>query len=67
MIGSLGFFSDSAVKESDFYNKDAIIDILAWIFKQKGILRVSNMYYHRDGANQKETVFNVGEKNIFSM
>lgn len=50
MVGSLGFFSDTAFEESDFSNENAAIDLLSWTFKQKGVIRVTNMYYHGEDA-----------------
>lgn len=46
-------------------NENAVKDLLAWTFGVTGVVRASNMYYHGQDGQDKETLFNVGEKIYF--
>lgn len=53
LAGSLYFFSDEALGAVGFDNLNAVKDLLAWTFRTTGVVRVSNMYYHGQGATEK--------------
>lgn len=66
LVGSLYFFSNQALQEEHFGNKNAVSDLIKWTFRETGVIRVKSMTYHGEGVDHKETLFNVGEKLYFS-
>jgi oligosaccharyltransferase complex subunit beta len=66
LAGSLHFFSNDALSNSAFGNKNVVVDLLRWVFREKGVIRVKTMNYHGEGVEHKETLFNVGEKLYFT-
>ena len=58
--GSLDFFSNEVFDLAEYGNKEVVQDLLDWAIQKSGTVRFSNMFYHGEGANQKETLFNVG-------
>lgn len=66
LSGSLYFFSNEALENREFGNRQVVEDLIDWNIKRKGIVRVKSMSYHGVGVDHKETLFNVGEKLFFS-
>lgn len=66
LSGSLFFFSNEALSQTDFGNKQVVEDLINWTLKRKGIVRVKSMSYHGVDVEHKETLFNVGEKLFFT-
>ena len=66
LVGSLYFFSNQALQEEQYGNKNAVGDLIKWTFRETGVIRVKSMTYHGEGVDHKETLFNVGEKLYFS-
>lgn len=60
--GGLDFFSDELINEAEFGNEQAVKDLISWTFRKNGQVRVSFTSYFGEGAQGKETIFNVGEK-----
>ena len=60
IVGSLHFFSNELVEMRGYGNKEVIADLLRWVFRKKGIIKVKSMSYNGEGVNHKETLFNVG-------
>lgn len=65
LLGSLYFLSNEAFKNTNFDNLNAAKDLLAWTFQTTGVIRAHSMFYHGVDANEKESLFNVGEKIYF--
>ncbi len=66
LAGSLHFFSNEALSNTAYGNKNVVADLLRWVFREKGVIRVKSMTYHGEGVEHKETLFNVGEKLYFT-
>jgi hypothetical protein len=50
LIGSLHFFSNDILAETSFGNKNVVIDLLRWVFRERGVIRVKSMKYHGEGV-----------------
>jgi oligosaccharyltransferase complex subunit beta len=50
LIGSLHFFSNEVLSQSNFGNKNIVVDLLKWVFREKGVIRVKSMSYHGEGV-----------------
>ena len=66
LSGSLYFFSNEALEQSEFGNKQVVQDLLTWVLRRRGVVRVKSMSYHGLDVDHKESLFNVGEKLFFS-
>ena len=66
LVGSLHFFSNEVLSLEEYGNKQAVEGLVNWVTRQTGVVRVTNMVYHGEGVDHKETLFNVGEKLYFS-
>ena len=60
LVGSLYFFSNQALQEEQYGNKNAVANLIKWTFRETGVIRVKSMTYHGEGVDHKETLFNVG-------
>ena len=60
LVGSLYFFSNQALQEEQYGNKNDVSDLIKWTFREAGVIRVKSMTYHGEGVDHKETLFNVG-------
>jgi hypothetical protein len=62
LLGSQYFLSNEAMEMKEFDNQKAVWEMLEWTFCKRGIVRATNMKYYGEGAKDKESLFNVGEK-----
>lgn len=46
LIGSLHFFSNEVLSKSNYGNKNVVVDLLRWVLREKGVIRVKSMKYH---------------------
>jgi hypothetical protein len=58
--GSLYFFSNDAFEKSDYGNQQVVQDLLNWVIRKRGLIRVKSMSYHGIDTDRKESLFNVG-------
>lgn len=75
--GSLDFFSDSFInsdvkmsngKSSDRSGNEALINSLTqWVFKEKGVLRLSNVTHHKAGEKDAPAAYTITEDVVYNV
>lgn len=75
--GSLDFFSDAFINSATLKqsgraspksgNEDLIQSLTQWVFKEKGVLRLSNVSHHKAGESKAPAAYTITENVVYSV
>ncbi|CAI2165856.1 9358_t:CDS:2 [Funneliformis geosporum] len=63
-VGSLEFFSDQYSKSG---NKALVNDLTKWTFQEKGILRITSRFHHKEGEYEQLEMYRIKDNIIYNI